>query len=260
MKLLGLIGETLDYSFSEKYFTEKFKKEDIEGFDYKLFEIPNIESFPELLETNPNFAGINVTIPYKNDIIPYLKSLDESAQKIGAVNVIKFTDQGLVGYNSDYYGFRNSVTKWIGENLSNITDALVLGTGGASKAVRVALTDMGINVKMVSRDPQKADYTYKALKENPELVATHTLIVNTTPLGTAPNELDKVDLPYEALTSKHYLYDVVYNPEITAFMQEGLRKGGKAKNGYEMLVLQAEKSWEIWLDGQTPVAPQSETT
>ncbi|GJM62118.1 shikimate dehydrogenase [Persicobacter diffluens] len=247
MKQFGLIGKKLTHSFSKKYFTEKFKKEEIEDCQYDLFEIPEIAALPKLIQETAGLQGINVTIPYKNEVLPFMDRLDQSAKKIGAVNVVRILENGqLEGYNSDYYGFKNSLEKWLGDQQSEIKTALVLGTGGASKAVRVALEDLSITVKMVSRSAENADHTYTEIAENPQILKQCKLVVNTTPLGTFPNEAEKPDLPYEEITDQHFLYDLVYNPEITAFMQEGLRKGAKAKNGYEMLVLQAEKSWEIW--------------
>jgi len=244
MRQFGLIGKTLSHSFSKNYFTEKFKKENIKNCAYGLYELAHASELKHLVENNKNLRGLNVTIPFKNDVIPLLDALDSRAKKIGAVNVIKITkDKKLIGYNSDYYGFKNSLEKWLG-NIS--IKAVVLGTGGASKAVTVALDDLEIPFVQVSRAATQSAIDYGALNVNSETYKSHHLIINTTPLGMYPKIDATPDLQYDWLTNEHYMYDLVYNPEETLFMKKGGDKGAQVKNGLEMLMLQAEKSWEIW--------------
>lgn len=243
MKQLGLIGYPLGHSFSKTYFSNKFQKEGITDYSYQLFPIEQISDLPDLLERHSELVGLNVTIPYKEQIIPYLDELDESAYKIGAVNVIKLVEGKKIGYNSDYYGFRKSLEKFLPETFKS--KALILGTGGASKAVKFALEKMGITYRVVSRDVQKG-MSYESLLKEPGLIQDFNLIINTTPLGTYPSVKEKPDLPYQQLNKNHFLYDLVYNPEETAFMKAGIAQGALVKNGYEMLVEQAEKAWEIW--------------
>lgn len=246
MKIFGLIGYPLSHSFSKRYFEEKFEKEKIHDSCYENFEIKNIDDLPALLESYPELRGINVTIPYKEDVKKYLKILDNSAKKVGAVNVVKIiSNSELIGYNSDYYGFRTSLESWLGNRISFVK-ALVFGTGGASKAVRVVLEDCNITYNTVSRDERKADFVYYELSENPEIVEDHTLIINTTPIGMYPYINEAPHFPYESLGNNHYLYDLIYNPEETLFLKKGKEAGANIKNGLEMLILQAEKSWDIW--------------
>ncbi|HBH23589.1 MAG TPA: shikimate dehydrogenase [Cytophagales bacterium] len=243
VKKLGLIGHPLHHSFSKRYFNKKFEKNGIIGYEYDLYDIETIDHVRDVFSI-PNLLGFNVTIPYKHAIQPYLDDLDFSARKVGAVNVVKLLPNGKkVGFNSDYYGFKTSLLHWIGNK--KINNALVLGTGGASKAVLVALEDLKINASTVSRDKNKGAYTYVDLTQR-KVIPDHQLIINTTPLGTHPKEGEAPDLPYEQLATKHFLYDLIYNPAETSFMKKGISAGAKVKNGYEMLVLQAEKSWEIW--------------
>ncbi len=250
MKTYGLIGYPLSHSFSKKYFTEKFEKENIPEAQYELFEIENIEDFPTLLKRSAPLHGLNVTIPYKESVIRYLDRLSESAQRVGAVNVIKFDQsKGLVGYNSDYYGFLQSLSRELSvhKNLHSLEGykAIVLGTGGASKAVQAALQELKIPFKLVSRSKRSADFLlYENLDQ--KVMREHQLIVNTTPLGMQPHVDTCPDIPYECLTKEHLLYDLVYNPLETKFMKEGKTRGAKVKNGLEMLHLQAERAWEIW--------------
>ncbi|GAA5040285.1 shikimate 5-dehydrogenase [Marivirga lumbricoides] len=243
MKLLGLIGYPLGHSFSKAYFSNKFLKEGLSDYDYQLFPLKDISEFPALLNAFPNLKGLNVTIPYKEKVIPYLDELDESAEKIGAVNVIKLDNGKKTGYNSDYYGFRKSLQDFLPQNFEG--KALVLGTGGASKAINFALGTMELPFQVVSRDSTRG-LSYQSLLNNPELLRHFHLIVNTTPLGTYPSVEEKPDLPYDRIGENHFLYDLVYNPEQTAFMKEGIARNASVKNGYEMLVEQAEKAWEIW--------------
>lgn len=242
MNIFGLIGYPLSHSFSKKYFTEKFEREGIDNSFYELFELKEIKEFETLISDHPQIKGLNVTIPYKQEVIPYLESLDPAAERIGAVNVIKPEHGKLVGYNSDYFGFRTSLEKFLGEDTS--VKALILGTGGASKAVKVALEDMGIAYQYVSRTSNDQILGYEQLNE--KHIDEYRLIINTTPLGMHPNVEDCPAIPYTFLTDKHYLFDLVYNPLETKFMKNGLDKGAKAINGLEMLEQQAEKAWEIW--------------
>lgn len=241
MKTYGLIGYPLEHSFSGKYFAEKFEKENIQNCEYRLFPLENIQEFEQLKKQN--IAGLNVTIPYKEQIIPYLDELDEHAEAIGAVNVIQFKNGKTKGFNSDYFGFKDSLLNFIPKEFNS--HALILGTGGASKAIKQVLKDLSIPFKIVSRK-EKFDFTYEEINGKFEILADYHLIINTTPLGTYPKVEEKPNLPYKALTENHYFYDLVYNPSETAFMKAGKKQGGKTINGLEMLVGQAEKSWEIW--------------
>lgn len=244
MRLFGLIGKKLGHSFSKGYFTEKFAREGITDCHYELFELGTIEELRALLDQQPDLEGLNVTIPYKQDVFPFLHQLDASAQKVGAVNVIKRDAKGkLTGYNSDYYGFRTSLENWLPAGFDG--QALVLGTGGASRAVCAALQDMGIGYVQVSRTEGEQQVTYEELRAN-ELLSLHHLVINTTPLGMHPQTESAPDLNWEEAGARHYFYDLVYNPAETRFMVLGKEQGGQSKNGLEMLHLQAEKSWEIW--------------
>lgn len=246
MKIFGLIGYPLSHSFSQKYFSEKFRKEKIRDVVYENFEIKHIDDLPALLDSYPDLKGLNVTIPYKEDVGKYIDNLDHSAEKVGAVNVIKILPDGSkIGFNSDYYGFRTSLETWISNSISNLK-ALVLGTGGASKAVCIVLDDCNIPFSTVSRDIAKADYDYYELTEDTGIIQDHRLIINSTPLGMYPNVNEAPHLPYELLNADFYLYDLIYNPEITLFLNKGREAGARIKNGLEMLELQAEKSWDIW--------------
>ena len=246
MTRFGLIGYPLTHSFSQKYFTEKFAREDIADCRYDLFEMPDVASqLPDLLQL-PGLRGLNVTIPHKQAVLPYLDRLDSSAEKVGAVNVIRIESDGTrTGFNSDYYGFRLSLEEWGFEIpiSQKQPQALILGTGGASKAVVAALTDMGISHKMVSRTKTDDNLTYDEL---PGVLADYQLIVNCSPVGTYPRIDETPVLPYDQLTHQHWLYDLVYNPAETLFLKKGKAQGAQTLNGYRMLLLQAEKSWEIW--------------
>lgn len=246
IELYGLIGKTLKHSFSQKYFRIKFEKEGITNCDYELYELENIDRFPDLIKKHENLKGLNVTIPYKQVVMPYLHDVEGKAKEIGAVNTIKIIGkESLIGYNTDYLGFKLSLEQWATPPFSQYK-ALVLGTGGASKAIEVALKDLGISYKSVSRTAKGSAITYQHLADNPSLVASHQLIINTTPLGTSPNVDEAPAIPYDHITSKHYLYDLVYNPAETLFLKKGKEQGTKIKNGLEMLEIQAEKAWEIW--------------
>ena len=245
MKTYGLIGYPLEHSFSQKYFTGKFEKEGINA-RYLNFPIPSINDFPDLFLHHPYLAGLNVTIPYKEQIFKYLDEVDPVAEKIGAVNVIRITWDNqkytLKGYNSDIVGFKTSIFPLL---TIDHKKALVLGTGGASKAVVEALKQLNIEFRYVSRTPKdKNTISYDSLTK--EIVSEHKLIINTTPLGMFPKTDACPDIPYDALTSEHLLYDLVYNPEETLFLKKGKEKGAKTKNGLEMLFLQAEEAWRIW--------------
>ncbi len=245
MKLYGLIGYPLGHSFSKQFFSKKFLGESIRS-KYELFELKSIEDFPDLIQKN-ELSGLNVTIPYKESVIPLLDEIDETAKEIGAVNVIKFSRKNdkivLKGFNSDYIGFTKSISPYLKNYHSN---ALILGSGGASKAIDFALKKMGIHTVFVSRNPNKEQIHYSDI--TPEIMAKYTFIVNTTPLGMFP-EIDKAPaIPYDFITSKHLLFDAIYNPEKTKFLQIGEEKGATIINGTQMLVEQALAAWEIWND------------
>lgn len=240
----GLIGYPLGHSFSERYFAGKFVREGITGVEYRNFPLESIESLPGMLASQPDLRGFNVTIPYKEAIIPYLDELDDESQAIGAVNCVRIDGGRLYGYNTDAYGFRVALLDLIGEERPA---ALVLGTGGSSKAVRYALRKLEIDYLTVSRTAHPGGLTYRDLNE--QIMASHRLIVNTTPLGMAPNLGSFPNLPYQYLAPGHFLFDLVYNPPITQFLAYGAEHGAATRNGYDMLVAQAEKSWEIWTQG-----------
>lgn len=239
----GLVGKNISYSFSKKYFIEKFEKLNLKNYKYVNFDIPEIEEFPFLLyHREEEYRGLNVTIPYKESIIRYLDDLSEEAKEIGAVNTIKVTnDNKLIGYNTDIYGFTNSIKPLL--NLES-KRALILGTGGASKAVAYSLKKLGIDFKFVSRKKSENVFLYDEL--NKEILEKHQIIINCTPVGTFPNIEDKPQIPYTLITKNHIVFDLIYNPEETTFLKTAKKQGAKVKNGLEMLQLQAEKSWEIW--------------
>ncbi len=237
MKKFGLIGKNIAYSFSESYFNDKFRKESILDSAYQLFDLKSISEIDELFQLE-NLKGFNVTIPYKEEIISYLDELNPEAEKIGAVNCVKIQNNKKIGFNTDAVGFENSLKPLLEKHHQK---ALILGDGGAAKAVKFALTKLDIEFKSVTR---KGELKFSDL--NQEIISTHQLIINCTPVGTFPDLETSPDIPYEFLTDSHLLYDLIYNPEKTKFLQLGETQGAKIKNGYEMLVLQAEKSWEIW--------------
>ena len=242
-KIFGLLGKNISYSFSKGYFTEKFNKLHLNDNEYVNFDIPTIQNLPETIQKTTNIKGMNVTIPYKVEVIPFLDDLDDTAKKIGAVNTIKFTEQGtLKGYNTDVVGFENSIKPFF---KSHHQKALILGTGGASKAVAYALTKNNISYKFVSRTPtEENQISYDAITE--ELLNEYHIIINCTPLGTSPNTEKCPSIPYQYINKKHLMYDLIYNPAVTTFLQKGLDNGATIKNGLEMLELQAEESWRIW--------------
>ena len=237
----GLIGKNISYSFSKTYFNNKFTSMDLVNHSYENFDLSKIEEFPALIKKHIALKGLNVTIPYKEAIIPYLDSLNKKAERIGAVNTIKFKKDGLKGYNTDVYGFKKSFQPFLKESHNK---ALILGTGGASKAVAFVLKELGVPFKYVSRNPIGDQIGYTDL--NKKIISSHTVLINCTPLGTFPDTEAKPDIPYEFLTSNHLLFDLIYNPEKTAFLLSGERKGAIISNGAKMLELQAEKAWEIW--------------
>ncbi|MDE6117229.1 MAG: shikimate dehydrogenase [Duncaniella sp.] len=244
-KVYGLIGYPLTHSFSQNYFNNMFESEHIDA-EYINFELPDIGDLMEAVAENPNLCGLNVTIPYKEQVIPYMDEMDEEAAKIGAVNVIKFIrgkngDIRFKGYNSDAMGFQNSIAPLINDKR---TKALVLGTGGASKAIVQALINLGVEPTLVSRSKRDNTITYAEL--TPEIMESHKIIVNTTPLGMYPNVDECPDIPYELLTPQHLCYDLIYNPDVTTFMRKSQKYGAEIKNGLEMLLLQAFESWNIW--------------
>lgn len=242
MKLYGLIGHPLSHSYSKKYFTEKFVKENITACEFLLFDISNIKEFRNILEQNPNLKGLSVTIPYKEVVMEYLDEIDETTKIIGAVNTIKIEGKKLIGYNTDYYGFKQSLKPFLEISQER---ALILGTGGASKAVYHALTSLNINCLFVSRNPKNEnEISYEDVNEY--VIKHHQIIVNTTPIGTFPNVNEKPAINYNEITSRHLLYDLVYNPTETQFLKEGKQRGAMVLNGLQMLQLQAEKAWEIW--------------
>jgi shikimate dehydrogenase len=243
MRKFGLIGYPLGHSFSKKYFTEKFVREGIQDCQFELYPIESISEFPQLLDRESGLEGLSVTIPYKEQVIPYLDALDPACAQIGAVNCIRIRDGRKTGFNTDYLGFKHSLQSWLGTEIPN---ALVLGTGGASKAVQQALRDLEVTYRIVSRTQREGQLTYSELKEQPEWLASYPLIINTSPLGTYPQVEDLPDIPLEQLHAAHRVYDLVYNPPITRLMQECIARGGAAKNGQDMLELQAEAAWSIW--------------
>ncbi len=245
MRKFGLLGYPLKHSFSQRFFTEKFAKESIDA-QYLNFEIPSIEELPAIIESNVDLVGFNVTIPYKEKVIAYLDGLDKQAAEIGAVNVVKIIREGnqtkLIGYNTDILGFQRPMELLVDKVMHK--KALVLGTGGASKAIYRGLINLGIEPKYVSRTPRVDGLTYNDLDE--KVISEYKVIVNTTPLGTFPDIDEAPDIPYQLLTSGHLLYDLVYNPAETKFLRLGKERGATIKNGADMLEIQALASWDIW--------------
>lgn len=259
MKKYGLIGYPLSHSFSEKYFQEKFARENITDTEYKLYPLQNIHDFQQLLHQNPDLCGLNVTIPHKVSVIDEMDWMSEYAKGIGAVNCIRISSESpvlaafsgevglaghdfrLEGFNTDAYGFEMSLKPLLE---SHHEKALVLGDGGAARAVKYVLTELGITYKVITRKSLENTTLFEEVSQQD--MEEHKLIVNTTPVGTAPDVDACPPIPYEYLTSEHLLYDLIYNPEETAFLRKGREAGATTKNGHEMLILQAEKSWEIW--------------
>ncbi|GAB3199076.1 shikimate dehydrogenase [Pontibacter aydingkolensis] len=242
MRKFGLIGKKLGHSFSKRYFTAKFERESITDAQHELYELEQVNELEKLLQQEPELVGLNVTIPYKQEVIPLLDELDDAAARIGAVNTIKITNGHTKGYNTDYIGFKNTLEAFYPKE--KYKKALVLGTGGASKAVCTALSDLGILYTSVSRTPMQGELSYEQLTT--DLMQEYNLIVNTTPLGMAPNTDTFPALPYNGITPEHYAYDIVYNPEKTLFLERCEAAGAKIMNGIGMLHGQAEAAWEIW--------------
>lgn len=241
-KHFGLIGKNISYSFSKKYFTNKFEKEEIPDCLYENFDLQTIAQFPKIIRENPDLTGLNVTIPYKEKIIPLLDTLTKKAAKIGAVNCIKVTRKGkLKGYNTDYFGFKKSLEPLLQPYHQK---ALILGTGGASKAVAFALEELGILYTFVSRSKKENALDYKYV--NATTFDNYQIIINCTPLGTYPGIEECPPIPYNFFTEEHIAFDLIYNPEQTEFLKRAKAGNAIVKNGYEMLVLQAEKGWKIW--------------
>jgi len=245
MRKFGLIGFPLSHSFSKKFFTEKFREEHITGCEYDLFPIPDVSLLPGLIAGDTELEGINVTIPYKLGVIPYLDEIEEAADQIGAVNCIAVKRNGdrlfLKGYNTDAYGFEASLSPMLQQQH---TRALVFGDGGAAKAVKYVLDKLGIAFLVVTRTPAENTIRYSDI--TPELLREHTVLINTTPLGMSPDTGSCPDIPYSSISEKHLAYDLVYNPEETVFLTRARMNGASTKNGLEMLYLQAERSWHIW--------------
>jgi shikimate dehydrogenase len=247
MKKYGLIGYPLGHSFSKKYFSEKFLKENITGCSYDNYPLKTIDELPGLIRTENALCGLNVTIPYKSEVLKFLDDIENEAAMIGAVNVIKIRRTGekirLSGFNSDIKGIKDTLCPFIGENVRN---ALILGSGGSSKAVCHVLRNLGLEVSLVSREDKPGCMRYADITQ--EVLAKNLLIVNTTPLGMFPNIETKPDIDYKRLTPSHILFDLVYNPQLTAFMKMGEKHGCTVLSGLKMLHSQAERAWEIWND------------
>lgn len=243
IKKLGLLGRNISYSFSRNYFAQKFENEGLTNdYTYVNFDIQSIAEFSSVLKNNPNTIGMNVTIPYKEEIIPFLDQLSENAKAIGAVNTIKVLSDGtLEGHNTDYLGFTQSLKPLLKNHHKK---ALILGTGGAAKAIAFGLQTLGISHQYVSRKASEKTIAYENI--NQETFNEYTLIINCTPLGTSPNIESCPDIPYQYFSEKHIAYDLIYNPEETEFLKRAKQKNAVTKNGHEMLVLQAEEAWKIW--------------
>ncbi|WP_372753329.1 shikimate dehydrogenase [Mariniflexile sp.] len=243
MNKLGLLGKNISFSFSRAYFKEKFDKQQITDTTYENFDIERIELFPSIIKNTTDLKGLNVTIPYKEQVIPYLDKVNKKAKAIGAVNTIKVTKKGeLVGYNTDCYGFKKTIKPYLKPQHKS---ALILGTGGASKAIAFTFKELGINYHYVSRNQAEGvSFTYNSLTEN--IIKQHLIIVNCTPLGTFPNVDNCPEIPYSGITKEHILFDLIYNPEETKFLRLGKANNATIINGLNMLKLQAEKAWSIW--------------
>lgn len=240
-KQFGLVGKGIGYSFSKTYFQKKFiENKSFTNYNYKNFDIENISEIEEIFEIK-NLAGLNITIPYKEKVIPYLNELTATAQQIGAVNTVVFKNKKTVGHNTDIVGFENALKLFIGTSSKK---ALVLGTGGASKAVKFVLKKNKIDLITVSRNPKKNEMNYDDI--NQKMINNYPLIINCTPLGTKPKIEEAPNIPYNYIGPENYLFDLIYNPIQTKFMRIGLEKGAKVCNGYHMLIQQAEASWKLW--------------
>jgi shikimate dehydrogenase len=243
-KIFGLIGATVSHSFSKSYFDEKFFRDGLRDYHYELFPLANINELDTLIKETKGLSGLNVTIPYKEQVIKFLDEVDPVAKKIGAVNVIGFKDGKRKGYNTDSDAFYETLEKWLPKNKT--FKALILGSGGSSKAVQVALAKMKIEFEVVSREKSKGHVTYQDVEKNPDKITASNLIINTTPLGMSPNTETMAPIDFELITADHFIYDLIYNPARTMFLQKAEMRGCTIKNGLEMLHVQAEKSWMIW--------------
>jgi shikimate dehydrogenase len=248
VRQFGLIGYPLTHSFSQRYFTEKFLSESIADAAYELFPLANIQDLPELIDAHEQLVGLNVTIPHKESVIPLLDELDATAREIGAVNTIKIirdtNKTRLIGFNTDVFGFLKSLKPFLTLHHDR---ALIIGTGGGAAAVAFGLKSLGIQVLFTGRKPNSVKQPYLPITHvSPELLKHYKLAVNTTPLGMFPHAEGFPDIPYSAMSGEHLVFDLVYNPESTAFMQKASDFGATALNGYDMLRYQAEKAWEIW--------------
>ncbi|MBS1507067.1 MAG: shikimate dehydrogenase [Bacteroidetes bacterium] len=243
-KKFGLIGSSVSHSFSKSYFDEKFFREGLRDYHYDLYPLDTVDGLKKLLDENPELHGLNVTIPYKEQVLKFLSEIDPTAKNIGAVNVIKIQNGKLLGYNTDSDAFYETIEKWFPSIKG--AKALILGTGGSSKAVQQALKKLAVPFKIVSREASKADYTYESLEKNGAPISESQLIINTTPLGMSPNTSQFPPINYELITSQHFVYDLIYNPARTLFIQKAEMHGATVKNGLEMLHIQAEKAWAIW--------------
>ena len=239
--MFGIIGKSLNHSFSPQYFNNFFEELGI-AEEYRAFPLDKVADFPGLLLDNPNLKGLNVTIPYKESIISFLNELDQDARAIGAVNCIKIENGKLKGFNTDFLGFAQTLKPFL--KLQNHQNALILGTGGASKAVAYALQSLNISYHFISRIKKENSFSYDELTD--EIIKKHTLIINTTPLGTVPEIESCPEIPYNYLTKNHLLYDLIYNPAQSQFLKNGAQQGATIKNGYDMLIAQAQASWAIW--------------
>ena len=243
-KVFGLIGQTVSHSFSKAYFDEKFFREGLRDHHYELFPLNNIKEIESLINDTKGLTGLNVTLPYKEQVISFLDEVDPEAKRIGAVNVIKIKDGKRKGYNTDSDAFYETIEKWLPKDKKY--KAVVLGSGGSSKAVQEALTKLGVSFKIVSREANKGDLTYDQLKKDPRVMAESLLLVNTTPLGMHPKTDNIPPIDFDQISSEHFVYDLIYNPARTLFLQKAEMHGATIKNGLEMLHVQAEKSWKIW--------------
>jgi shikimate dehydrogenase len=237
----GLLGKNIEYSFSRNYFSDKFEKQQLHHCRYVNFDVKDIEQLPSILEEHPNLKGFNVTIPFKQTIIPFLNKIADNAKEIGAVNCVKATPLGLEGHNTDAFGFQIAIEKLLQPHHNK---ALILGTGGASKALKYALKNMKIAFQLVSRTPQDGELQYEELNER--IFKEHPIIINTTPLGTHPNIDECPPIPYSFFNENHLAMDLIYNPDKTLFLKNAEMNGATICNGLDMLIHQAEKSWEIW--------------
>jgi shikimate dehydrogenase len=241
-KQYGLLGRNINYSFSKGYFTEKFDNEHFAGCTYENFDIQDISAFPEIIKNNPDLKGLNVTIPYKETVMPFLDKLSKKASLIGAVNTIKITKKGkLKGYNTDYYGFKKSLEPLLQPHHKK---ALILGTGGASKGVAFALDELDILYTFVSREAKENAISYNLI--NATTFDNYQIIINSSPVGTSPNTEASPAIPYEFFTEKHIAFDLIYNPAETQFLKNAKARGAIIKNGLDMLIFQAEKAWKVW--------------